>query len=252
VPARGGIGSTTLSVNLAERLAVPRGRGRTKTTPRVALLDLDLQFGSVGSMLDLPEQDTLAQLAISGVLPDDTLLEQSMLTHASGLHVLSAPTTLVPPDALQTEQVAAMIETLSQRYDYVVVDLPHSLVSGVEPVIARADLALLVTDTSVPAIRQSRRIIDFLTTDHLSLSVRVVVSRDRKPIFPSNTLREAAKALGHGFWHWLPADHGKARSAADQGRPLNAVGGALGRSIEKMAKTLVQEFAQSTTHAERV
>jgi pilus assembly protein CpaE len=252
VPARGGIGATTLSVNLAERLGAPRGRGRKKPGPRVALIDLDLQFGSVGSMLDLPEQDTMAQLAVSGVVPDETLLEQSMQTHSSGLHALCAPTTLVPPDALRSEQVAALIESLGARYDYIVVDLPHTLVSGVEPVIARADLALLVTDTSVPAIRQSRRIIDFLTADHLSLPVRIVVSRDRKPLFGSNALREATRAMGRGFWHWLPADPRSARSAADQGRPLCMIGGKLGRSIDRMAKGLVQEFALPTMHEERV
>lgn len=243
VPARGGIGGTTLSVNLAERLAAPRGRGKNATRARVALIDLDLQFGSVGSMLDLAESDAIARLASEGTEPDDTLLRQSMLDHDSGLRVLPAPVTFVPPDALRAEQVAAMLDSLRADYDYIVIDLPHTVVGWMEPVVARADALLLLMDTAVPSVRQARRLIDLLSADRLTVPVKVIVNRERKPLFGSATRREAEKALERKVWAWLPPDPKHARAAIDQGRPLHAVGGPLASAVAKMAALLQSELA---------
>lgn len=250
VPARGGIGGTTLSVNLAERLAAPTGRGKSRQQARVALVDLDLQFGAVGSMLDLPEQDAIARLAGEGTLPDDTLLRQAMVDHPSGLRVLPAPATFVPPDALRADQVAAILDHLRAEFDYVVVDLPHAVAAWVEPVVARADALLLVTDISVPSIRQARRLIDLLTADHLNLPIQVIASRERKPLFATSARREAERALDRKIRAWLPSDPKRARAAADQGRPLQAIGGALATAIAALARTLARD-ATAAQAAER-
>lgn len=245
VPARGGIGGTTLSVNLAERLAAPKGRGKSASRPRVALVDLDLQFGSVGSMLDLAESDAIARLAGEGTEPDETLLRQSMLDHDSGLRVLPAPVTFVPPDALRPEQVAAILDTLRSEFDYIVVDLPHTVVGWMESVVARADALLLLIDTAVPSVRQARRLIDLLSADRMTVPVKVIVNRERKSLFGSATRREAEKALERKVWAWLPPDPRHARAAIDQGRPLHSVGGPLARSIAKLAASLEKDLAPS-------
>lgn len=252
LPARGGIGATTLTVNLAESLAAPRGFGRSKTRAKVALVDLDLQFGSVGSMLDLPEQDALARLAGEGTLPDATFLRQAMAGHASGLQIMPAPSTFVPQDALGAAQVAAMLDVLRAEFDYVLIDLPHAVARWIEPVIARADLLLLVADLSVPVVRQGRRLTELLTADHPGVPLRLVASREDKPMFRSATLREAERALERPVWAWLPSDPKHARAAADQGRPLSAVGGSLSKSINLMARQVERELAKPQTVAKGV
>lgn len=242
VPARGGIGATTLTVNLAERLAAPRGFGRRKAGARVALIDLDLQFGSVGSMLDLPEQDALARLAGEGTTPDSTFLSQAMLEHGPGLRVLPAPDTFVPADALNATQVAAMLDVLRAEFDFIVIDLPHAVARWIEPVVARADLLLLVADTSVPSVRQGRRLTDLLTADSPGVQLRVIASRETRPLFRTAGRREAERALERPYWAWLPADPKHARAAADQGRPISAIGGGLARAIQKLARQVEREL----------
>ncbi len=237
--ARGGVGATTVAVNLADQLAVGAGLRRSAPRPKVALVDLDLQFGTVGSFLDLDEQDTLLNLAMAGTIPDATFLDQSMATLPTGLSVLAAPSRFTPLDALRPEQVAAILDILRRRCDYVVVDLPRAMVGWIEPVIERADEFLIVTDISVPSIRHCRRLIEFLTQDNPALPVAVVVNRQRRPLFRSRLQREAAKALDRTLDHWLPQDARAAAAAADRGQPLSqaAPRSPLGKAVAALARS---------------
>lgn len=242
--SRGGVGATTVAVNLADELGSQKGGLLHKgVTRRVALLDLDLQFGSVGAFLDLGDQDALQKLAFAGDLPDDDFLKQSLVALPRDLDVLAAPSTFLPLDALRPEQVAAVVTRLRDGHDYVVVDLPHALVDWIEPVIKAADELLIVTDTSVPSIRNCRRLIDFFSTDSPDLKVRVVVNHERKALLGSGMQKEAARALDRKLEHWLPDEPAAARASADRGKPLSAVAprSALSKAIRQLANTILTE-----------
>lgn len=242
--ARGGIGATTIAVNLADQLAYRRGLWGKETRRPVALVDLDLQFGTTGSVLDLPEQDTLHQIASEAIVPDAVFLKQSMQVTNHGLSVLAAPAKFAPIDALRPEQVAAILDTLRQTHDYVVVDLPRVLVNWIEPVLQRADRLLVVSDLSVPAIRHCRRLIDFFAADNATLAVEVVVNRERRGIFGSAVQREAEKALERKLDHWVPDNPRVARLAADRGMPLSSVAASssLCRAVGQIAEATLKSL----------
>ncbi|WP_167852629.1 AAA family ATPase [Pseudotabrizicola sediminis] len=237
--ARGGAGSTTVAVNLADQLASGAGLSRRDPRPKVAIVDFDLQFGTIGSFLDLGEQDTLMQLALDGTIPDANFLEQSMAVTSNGLSVLAAPSKFAPLDSLRSDQVAAILDTLRQTQDYVIVDLPRALVSWIEPIVARADEFMIVTDISVSSIRHCRRLIDFFTQDNPAISVEIIVNRQRRPLLQSQLQREAAKVLGRRLDHWLPHDPQSAAAASDRGQPLSraAPRSSLGKAMTQLAKS---------------
>lgn len=247
--ARGGIGATTLAVNLADQLCPPKRR-RVSGSGGVALIDLDLQYGTVGSMLDIPEQDMLFQLALNETIPDANFLDQALVSLPSGLSVLPAPSRIGPVDSLTPEQVKTLFELLRARADYVVADLPHVIVPWLEPVLQQADAILLVSDTTVPAIRHCRRLLDFLASDHPDLPVRVVLNHETRPLFRGTAVREAARALERPLDIWLPHDLRAARAAADRGMPLSRAAGrsALTRAIKRLAKSLSAEFPSRVTN----
>lgn len=251
--ARGGAGSTTVAVNLADQLQ-GRNKSRVPAKPgKVALVDLDLQFGTVGSFLDMEEQDTLLQLALDGTIPDATFLGQSMATMHNGLSVLAAPTKFAPLDSLRTDQVAAILDTLRQSHEYVVVDLPRALVGWIEAVIERADELIIVTDISVSSVRHSRRLIDFFTTDNVTLPVQIVVNHEKKPLMQSSLQREAAKALECKLDHWLPHDPNAANAASDKGKPLSSVAprSPLTRAVARLAKTTRAGFQTASQNTKQ-
>lgn len=246
--ARGGVGSTMVAVNLADQIANERRMFGKPRRHSVALVDLDLQFGTIGSALDLPEQDTLLKLAKSGTIPDRTFLEQSMAVLGSGVSVLSAPTDFAPIDSLSGDQVAAIIDVLRDSHEAVVIDLPSALVGWLDPLVRRLDELVVVTDLSVPSIRHARRLIDFLTAENPTLPVSIVVNRDRKTIIGSSLRTEAAKALGRKLEYWLPDDPKTARCAIDRGQVLSQVAprSSLSQAIGRIAAAQKAKMAGQT------
>lgn len=247
--ARGGIGATTLAVNLADHLCVQKKRFGKSETRKIVLVDLDLQFGAIAGFLDLQPNEALYSLAKDRIDPDSTFLEQAIEKTASGLAVIAAPDGFMPLNALQPDQIRALIYRLQQTFDYVIVDLPHAMVDWLTPVLEAASHVLIVSGTSVPFVQQTRRLIDFFKDQNPSLKIEVVVGQEKKPLLKSRRHAEAAKALETEFRHWLPPDARAAEEAMDRGRPLSqtASGSGLNKEIARLAAHLLNEAAQDRT-----
>lgn len=222
VPARGGIGASSIAANLADRLRDVKGHMRKVPSKRVALVDLDMQFGSIASLIDVEPNDALYSLADSDMLPDATFLDQAMIEAAPNLFVLTAPRHFAPLDALDRVQVVTLLDQLRAQFDYIVVDLPRALVPWVAGVLERSDRMMLITDTTVPAVLQSRRLIDFFMQDVPTLNVEIVVNYERKPLIAARHHSEAVKVLERPLTHWVPADPKTMRQCIDRGELLSA------------------------------
>jgi len=218
--ARGGIGSTTVAVNLARALQRQRLSFRRNRTHRVALVDLDLQFGNANVFMDIEDNGGFLKLIESSDMPDAKYMHSIMQKHRSGVDVLSAPLPIAPLNALRSDAAGTMLDVLRAEYDYVVVDLPRAMVDWLEPVLARAARLAIVTDTSVPCIRQSKRMLDFYREANVGLQVDLIVNREKKPMLRSQHLKEAEAALETRFAHWIPDNPRIARKAVDLGRPI--------------------------------
>lgn len=242
--ARGGNGATTVAVNLADQLLGKSGFVKKSSRSRVVVVDLDLQFGAVASFLDVDPSDALYRLAEHGTIPDATFLEQSIVTAKCGTDVLAAPARIAPLNSLTGEQIGAIIEALQATYDFVIVDLPQALVEWLSPVFEKADRLLLVTDSSVPSVRQARRLIDFYSADNVGLPIDMVVNREKKPVIKGGTYKEAENVLERPLKYWLPLDERTARAAVDRGDPLTEVSGrsTLTKAFGRMAKALSEDI----------
>lgn len=247
-PARGGIGASTLAINLADQLQDYTGIFRKQTRYKVAVVDLDLQFGTVATALDLAPSSSLYKIAQDGILPDRTFLQQSMVTHEAGLDVLTAPEEFMPLDALSREQVDSLIRSLRRDYDFVVIDLPRALVDWLGAAVAASDRILLVGDSSVPSIAQACRLIDFFSKERLESPIEMVMSHESKPTFKAGRHVEAQKTLGRELRYWLPNDARHTKQALDRGQLLSrAAGGCtLFKAIRAMGRTIVTETRAST------
>ncbi|MBM3996909.1 MAG: hypothetical protein FJ303_22580 [Planctomycetes bacterium] len=142
---KGGVGKSTLAVNLATGLAV-------RFPQRVLLIDGSLQMGVCASMLDLKPAMTLTDAVRDRNRLDETLLRQLAVPHESGLHLLAAP-----KDALEAaevdEEAMARVLTLARRcYDYVFVDTFPMIDSVMMAVMDLSDRVFLVTESVVPTL----------------------------------------------------------------------------------------------------
>lgn len=242
--ARGGVGATTLAVNLADRLLDRGGLLRKQARHSVALVDLDIQFGAVASFLDIAPNDALYTLAMDGTVPDAEFVQRALTELPNGLSVLTAPARFAPMEALSGEQVGKIIDLLRQDHDYVVVDLPRTLVEWVGPVLARTDRLFLVTDSAVPSVRQARRLMDFYLDDNPALSIDVVINHEKKPMMLRRHHAEAARVLERPLETWIPYDPAAAREAIDRGAPLSVAAGRspLAKAIGGLGRRVIKQF----------
>ncbi len=250
--ARGGVGATTYAVNLAMQMLGQGGLFRRKETRRVALADLDLQFGDVGVYLDIEDNGALARLLGEGAPPDVTTLSALTQRHASGLDVMVAPAQPIPIDAMSRQFASGLIDSLRSTHDVVVVDLPHVLVDWLSGVLAGTSRLHLVTDTTVPCVRQCRRMMDLFREDQIGLPVDIVVNREKKPMLKSDHIRQAEQVLGMKITHWVPDNPAMARRAVDLGRPAASLspGCDISKAIQKIATaTLAEGTAATRTNA---
>jgi pilus assembly protein CpaE len=218
VRAKGGMGATMLAVHLALGLIEPLKREQPK---RVCLLDLDLQFGDASLYLDLDPRSDLIEIVRSPARLDAALLRSAMIRHKSGLEVLPAPVEPIPLDALRIETAARIVDLAQQDFDYVVIDLPLALAAWHETVLGMTDKVYLVTQLNVPAIRQTRRLIDIFRDEGLySLPLSIVLNRHVWRLTDRARLRQCVKALDQGIDYYLPNDYRRVLEAIDRGVPL--------------------------------
>lgn len=221
IKASGGMGATTLAVNSASIL-INLDRKQPKN---VGLLDLDVQFGANALYLDLEMSPGMVDIVRAPERLDADLLRSSMVEHKSGLRVLTAPKSPMPLEALKPELIGHILDLARQQFDYLVVDMPHALANWTDAVLGQSDRIFLVTQTSVPAIRQARRLLQILAEEGLyNLPLKVVLNRHQSSLGWGGGGRisfgQAQKALGREIDFLVSNDFDAVSDALNQGVPV--------------------------------
>lgn len=137
--AKGGVGKTTLCVNLAVALA-------QEHPSQTVLVDLYSQFGDVATLLNLRPQRTLVDLVTAAGELDLALVEEHLEAHESGLKVLVGSAMPQPLDLFTTTFLERVMGVLKRQYRFIVVDVPPFLHSGTLYMLAHSQAAVLVAN----------------------------------------------------------------------------------------------------------
>ncbi|MDO8312086.1 MAG: AAA family ATPase, partial [Sideroxyarcus sp.] len=130
----GGVGASTFAANLAWELAIVD----KNKPPRVCLIDLDFQFGAASTYLDLPRREAVFDILSDTQNADSDSFLQAMLTFNDKLHVFTAPSDMLPLDIVQPDDITRIIEMAKANFDFVIIDMPKTIVSWTETVLNRA------------------------------------------------------------------------------------------------------------------
>ena len=145
---KGGVGKTTIATNLSVLLA-QQGAGR------IALVDLDLQFGDVPVLLDVVPSKTLAELSQEGEI--DAELVYSYLTHhISGVNVMAAPNRPEEAELIRPEHVGKVLDLLREQADYIIIDMPQGFHENVLASLDKSDHILFLVTLDVPTVKNAR------------------------------------------------------------------------------------------------
>ncbi|MBM1221553.1 AAA family ATPase [Ponticoccus sp. SC2-23] len=235
----GGTGATTLAVNLAWELA----NVDPELAPRVCLLDLDLQFGTVATYLDLPRREAVLELLTDTEAMDSEAFMQALLSYEQKLHVLTSPTDMIPLDLLGPADIERLIEMARINFDYVVIDLPATMVEWSETVLSAAHVYFATLELDMRSAQNTLRLKRALQSEELPFE-KLRFALNRAPGFTDlngkSRVKRLAESLGISIELLLP-DGGKPVSQnADHGVPM-AEGipkNALRKEIAKLAKSV--------------
>ena len=151
VGTRGGVGTTTLAVNMAWYLANRQSR-------RVALVDLDLQNGDCALALDIKPNSGLREALGNPLRIDNTLLERVMTPVGERLFVLSSEEPLTEDLHFTAVAVETLVSALREQFHYVIVDVPRIPAAPYRRALEMADFRVMVADQTLRSVRDTVRL----------------------------------------------------------------------------------------------
>jgi pilus assembly protein CpaE len=208
IGARGGVGVTTLALSGAWLLAQEQ---------RVVMLDLDLHFGSAALSLDLEVGRGLHEILTNPDRIDSLLIGAAMTKVGERLQILGAEEPLDVDLDAGHDGMAALLGEFSGAADFVLVDTPRTLNGLCRQVLAAADVIAIVTDLSLPAMRDTRRLLLLAKAQRSRVQTLVIANR------VAGSAGEVGRAdfergIGDKVDVVVPLDVKAAAAAAERGR----------------------------------
>ena len=210
--SRGGVGCTSLSVNIAATLAADPHN-------KVVLVDLDLALGDADIALDLIADYTLSDLVENIDKLDMTFLNRSLSKHSTGLALLPHPLNVSDATMITEEHLKRIISLLAACHTHLVLDLSKSLRPTDICALGMSDFIFLVVQLEITSIRNTIRLLSTLDADG-GLGPRVRLVLNRVGMVTDITREKAVELLGRPFFWEVPNDHKVMMESRNSGTPM--------------------------------
>lgn len=222
---KGGAGVSFLATNLAA--AMPDS---------TLLVDLNLQAGDVASFLGLDIKYSLTDFVRNRARLDDSLMTSLITQYSSDLALLPAPLEAHEAEDIGPQDLSEILYLLGQRYEHIIIDLPHTFDPVTVAALDLADDILLVLTLDIPGIRSTKRALKvFDRLNYPKRKVHVIVNR-----FSKNNdvpLQKIETHLGEQLIGFVPNDYRKVMDSINLGRPLvqSDAGSKISLEIKRIA-----------------
>ncbi|MBN2580613.1 MAG: response regulator [Pirellulales bacterium] len=244
--ATGGVGTTSLAVNLGCILAHEERNA-------VALIDLDLCLGDADVFLDTIPDYTLVDVAQNVTRLDFTLLKRSLTKHASGLYLLPRPVQLEDVNLISPEDLQRVIGLMKATFTHLVMDLSKGYSALDQIALGMANHILLVTQLDLPCLRNVVRLMmSFNEMEGIAEKVKIIVNRiglDSGHI----TQKKAEETIGKPIFWQLPNDYRSMIDARNNGVPLieQAPKAAITQQIRQLIEVLTNDGGQGAEPSDK-
>jgi len=244
---KGGVGTTTIAVNLADSLV------RLDAALSVVIIDMNRLFGEIPLFLSLEHVFNWVDVSKNIARLDATYLTGILYRHRSGLRVLPSPDRVDDKYTVTPQVVEALLRLMRTMFDYVVIDSGQAVDDTSKMILRSSDKVLLVSGLSLPCLINVKKLMK--TFRDLGYPpepwVEVVINRfDKKSVI---TLREAEQSVGKKVFWAVPNDFHATMSAINQGKPLSLVEptAEVTEAITEMAAALAGRFTGTGSGKER-
>lgn len=233
VGCKGGVGTTTIAVNLAASLIELEG----SPSPSVALIDMNFLFGEISAFLNIEPAFSWGEVAKNISRLDSTYLMGILSKHSSGVYVLSSPPGLDGANVTTPEIIEKLLIEMQDLFDFIVIDSGQSIGDISLKILEMSNTVLLVAILSLPCLTNVKRLLwAFRELGYpQEESIKVVISRYHKKSLIS--LKEAEQSIKKKIFWVVPNDFSTTMSAINEGKTLLSVahGTEIGKSFRNSA-----------------
>jgi len=233
--SKGGVGKTTLCVNLAAYLA-----DREKC--KVALVDLDLQFGDVPVFFNVVPRKSIAELVQEKSKMNIQLINNYLITHASKVKILPAPTKPEYAELVDAENAGQILAILKENFDYVLVDTPPYFQDTTLSALELSQQILLVMTLDLPAIKNMKLNLDLLHSLNQKSKSKLILNRATENLGIS--IKDVESSLDFLIAAKIPSDGKLVVPSVNRGMPfvLNDPKAKASKAVEKIAQLVINDL----------
>lgn len=213
IGAKGGVGTTTIAVNLAVSLAKA---GRFQS---VALVDMNLLFGEMPLFLDIKPTYHWSEIVKSISRLDATFLMSILSKHSSGVYLLPSAGQLEGDAVANPEIIERLLHVMQNVFDFVVIDGGQHLDDISLKIFEMSDTVLVISVLSLPSLANVNRLLKSLYGLGYPVDKsKVVINRYLKN--PEISLKDAEGSINKRIFRAIPNDYRTTMRAINQGKPL--------------------------------
>lgn len=230
---KGGIGKTSIAINLALELA-------NITKEKVALVDMNFQLGDVATFLDMKPSFNIDYVAKNLESKDESFLLSTLDRYKNtDLYILADSPYMEQSRDITTKQIDNLFEKLRESFSYVIVDTGNVFDEKTISVLDNTDFIMLVSVVNLPAIRNCQRCLDiFNRLGYDKDKTKIVINRYMEN--DEVTIDDVEKALNQKIYWKIPNNYFTIISALNKGLPVSEVNPAsnIAKSYRELATVL--------------
>jgi pilus assembly protein CpaE len=242
---KGGVGRTTLAVNLAVALA---GEQRQAVT----LVDGSFQFGDVGVLLNLnPKNKSIIDVVADPGAMDEELVDTTLISHSTGIKVLLAPPSPEMAELVTVDQIRRIMNRLRATNDFTVIDLWPHFNDVTLALLDASDVILTILTLEISNIKNIRLFLE--VADQLGYSDRIKLVLNRADSAFGIRVADVESSVGRKIDHQVVSDGRTVVYALNRGVPFvwSNSQAPVSEDILKVSRALVAEVASSEAEAEK-
>jgi pilus assembly protein CpaE len=230
---KGGVGKSIIASNLAIALGMETGA-------RVALVDLDLQFGDIGVLLNLDHSRSITDLADAAASSDQEFIQDVLAKGPEGVQVLLAPISPELADLVTADHLRTIMQELQRTFDFIVVDTASHLAELNLEAIELATRVIVVTALNIPAIKDTKLTLKVLESLNVEPD-RILLALNRSDAHSEFNKEAVENNLRFPIALQIPHDPKAVSTSVNRGAPFVSANpeAEISRSIRELVSQLV-------------